>query len=129
MTVCAVNVVGDQVGGGWGRAHTVAIVTIAAGQISDWTEYEVGWDVLHDAGPHGTHHGRIVRFLLEHHVDLIVTGHMGPPMVNTVNQLGITAVLGAAGPARALVTSVTSEWERAVAAQSEATSPAPSANL
>ena len=98
--ILALNVVGDQLGAGLGRAHTMAIATVEAGEITAWEEYEVNWDVLHDTGPEGTHHGRIVRFLREHNVMALATGHMGAPMINTTLKLGVLPLLGASGPAR-----------------------------
>lgn len=98
--VLAVNVVGDQVGGGLGKAHTMAVATVANGRIVGWDVEEVGWDVLHDAGPEGTHHARIVRFMRDHHVEAVVTGHMGSPMVNTMTKLGVLPLVDASGDAR-----------------------------
>ena len=62
MIVC-IPVVGDgQTGGGWGKAHRVALATVTDATLTDWQEIEVAWDVAHDAGPEGTHHARIARF-------------------------------------------------------------------
>ena len=83
----AVHVDGDAVGGGLGRAHWMAIATIEGGEITNWEEFEVGWDELHGTGAPGTHHARIVRFMREHDAQAVVTGHMGPPMVNTMTKL------------------------------------------
>lgn len=98
--VVAVNVVGDNVGGGLGRAHTMAVATVANGRIVDWDVEEVGWDVLHDEGPEGTHHARIVRFMRDHQVGAVVSGHMGPPMANTLAKLGVLPLVDATGDAR-----------------------------
>ncbi len=164
--ILAVNVMGTEVGGGLGRARTMAVVEVEAGEIRSWTETEVGWDVLHDAPPatsdvavtppatsgaaapasdpdsaspaapaslpgstpsssapssgpasslspaslqghthapgagHGAHHARIVRFLKEHRVDAVVTGHAGPPMLHTLELMGVGCVIGASGDAR-----------------------------
>lgn len=100
MIVC-VNVDGDQVGGGYGRARSMAIAAVADGAVTDWNVADVRWDVLHDEGPEGSHHGRIVRFLRDNGVEVVVTGHMGPPMQNTLAKLGLRVVLGATGDARA----------------------------
>ncbi|MDR1513382.1 MAG: dinitrogenase iron-molybdenum cofactor [Propionibacteriaceae bacterium] len=106
MTTFAIHVRGDQVGGGWGRAHTVAIAQTEAGQITSWTEHEVCWDVLHGEGSHGAHHARVVRFLRENRVDVVISGHMGAPMERTLRGLGIASVTGAEGSARAIVASL-----------------------
>lgn len=103
MIVC-IPVVGDgQTGGGWGKAHRVALATVTDGAVTDWQEIEVGWDVAHDSGPEGTHHARIARFLIDQHVDVVVAGHMGEPMVRMLGKLKIRTVLGAEGDARAAV--------------------------
>ncbi len=96
----AVNVTGDQVGGGLGRAHTVAIAVIANGRIVSWEEHEVAWDVSHDQGPEGQHHARIVRFMRDNEIQAVVTGHMGPPMVNTLHKLGVLPLVNASGDVR-----------------------------
>ena len=56
----------------WGRARRVAIVHASDGAIADWSEHDVGWDRLHDAGGEGEHHARIARFVKEHGVDVVV---------------------------------------------------------
>ncbi|ADH92868.1 hypothetical protein EBF03_05700 [Arcanobacterium haemolyticum] len=88
----AVNVRGDHVGGGLGKAHTMAVATVADGAILSWEEIHVGWDLLHGQGPEGTHHGRIVRFMREHAISVVVTGHLGLPMRNTLGKLGVRVV-------------------------------------
>ncbi|MDR2974612.1 MAG: dinitrogenase iron-molybdenum cofactor [Propionibacteriaceae bacterium] len=110
--ILAVNVIDDQVGGGLGRAHSMAVAEVEQGEMRSWTVHEVGWDVLHDApspaanaaggqhNNHGAHHARIVRFLKENRVEAVVTGHMGPPMAHTLELLGVVGLVGAAGDAR-----------------------------
>lgn len=98
--VLAVNVVGDQVGGGLGKAHSMAVATVANGRIVSWSVEDVAWDALHGQGPEGTHHARIVRFMRDHHIEAVVTGHMGAPMVNTLTKLGVLPLVDAAGDAR-----------------------------
>ncbi|MCL2422467.1 MAG: hypothetical protein FWD11_01005 [Micrococcales bacterium] len=100
-TVVAVNLVGTQVGGGLGRARTIAVAHVTDGQVTSWAEHDVSWDVLHDQGAPGTHHARIVRFMREHEITVVVTGHLGPPMHNTLTKLGCTVVSGLTGDARA----------------------------
>lgn len=101
MIVCVNITDGDQVGGGWGRAARVAVADISGGVVSSWEEYDVAWDRLHDEGPEGSHHARIVRFLREHGAQAVVTGHMGPPMQHTLAKLGVAVHLDASGDARA----------------------------
>jgi len=101
--IVAVNVTpdGDLVGGGLGRASHMAIASVDDQGLNSWEVHHVEWDVLHDVGEHGAHHARIVRFMREHGVTHVVTGHAGPPMQNTLAKLGITVTLDAAGDARA----------------------------
>ncbi|MCL2466354.1 MAG: NifB/NifX family molybdenum-iron cluster-binding protein [Micrococcales bacterium] len=105
--VVAVNLAGTDVGAGLGRAHTLAVAHVVGGQVTRWSEHEVGWDVLHDQGPPGTHHARIVRFVRDHEVAVVVTGHIGPPMHHTLDKLGCAVVVGATGDARAAAAAAT----------------------
>lgn len=89
MTIFAVPLSTDQAVGGLGKAHWMAVGTLQAGEISDWAEHLVEWDVLHDVGTHGGHHARIVTFLKDNNVDHIVAGHIGEPMQNTLTKLGV----------------------------------------
>ena len=89
-----------EVGQGWGRAPRVAIADVDRGQIAAWHEFDVGWDELHDAGTEGGHHARIARFLSDNRIDCVVAGHMGPPMAQMLDRMGIKAVVGASGNAR-----------------------------
>ena len=101
MRIIAINVAGDQVGEGFGRAHTVVVAQIDGGAIQEWIPYDVGWDVAHDqAASHGAHHATIVRFLNDHDVDAVVSGHIGPPMAHTLEAMGVAAYVGVTGDAR-----------------------------
>lgn len=96
----AVNVAGSEVGGGLGRARTMAVATLnAADEIVEWREFPVGWDILHERGPHGSLHAVIVGFMRDHDIAAVVSGHMGSPMVNTMMKLGVLP-LCATGDAR-----------------------------
>ena len=101
MIVCVVVNESGEVGGGWGKARRVALAEVADAAVSDWREVDVRWDEAHDQGGEGSHHARIVRFLQENGVEVVVAGHMGPPMQNTLTKLGVRLVLGATGDARA----------------------------
>ncbi len=106
VIVCvAVTVVGD-VDPRWGRAARVAVARLEAGKITAWEEYDVTWDALHDVGTEGGHHARVARFLRDHAVDVVVAGHMGPPMVEMLGKLRIVAKLGVDGDARRAVEGV-----------------------
>jgi len=93
-----------QVDPRWGRAERVAVAVVEGGDVQDWTEYDVGWGSLHDASTEGSHHARIARFLLDHNVQAVVAGHMGPPMVRMLDTMGLVVNLGASGDARTAVT-------------------------
>lgn len=99
-TVVALSLVGTQVGGGWGKAQRIAIATVDDGTITDWTEHDVRWDVAHDEGTEGSHHARVVRFLRDNGVQVVATGHMGPPMARMLGTMGIRAVVDLAGDPR-----------------------------
>ncbi len=100
MMVC-VPVTGDGlIDPRWGRADRVAIADVTASGIGDWQEFDVGWSTLHDEGTEGSHHARVARFLLDHHVEAVVANHMGEPMVHTLRQMGLEVRLGAIGDAR-----------------------------
>jgi predicted Fe-Mo cluster-binding NifX family protein len=103
MIVC-VPVTGDgQVGDGWGRAPRVAVAELLDGRITSWVEHDVHWDALHDVGTEGGHHARIATFLKDHDVEVVVAGHMGPPMQQMLMRMRIVARLGASGDAREAV--------------------------
>ncbi len=104
MIVCVPVTPDGMVGGGWGRAPLVAVAKVEAGHITAWTEHPVGWDVLHDVGTEGGHHGRIATFLKEHAVEVVVAGHMGPPMAQMLGKMRIIVRVGVAGDAKAAVT-------------------------
>lgn len=103
MIVC-VNIAPDgQVGQGWGRANRVAVAEIQGGRVVRWEEIEVGWDRLHDEDAEGSHHARIARFLTEHGVREVVSGHMGPGMQQMLARMGLKVRLGVTGAARQVV--------------------------
>ena len=103
-TVVALSLVGTQssplVGGGWGRAERVAIATVDDGAVTALVEHDVRWDLAHDEGTEGSHHARVVRFLREHGVQVVATGHMGPPMARMLGTMGIRAVVDVTGDPR-----------------------------
>jgi predicted Fe-Mo cluster-binding NifX family protein len=92
-----------NVGHSWGRAARVAVAEVVDGRIEAWDEYDVGWDVSHDAGSHGAHHARVVRFLKEHDVGLVLAAHVGDGMVRMLDTMSIRLVRDAAGDARQAV--------------------------
>ena len=96
-TVVALSLVGSQVGGGWGKAQRIAIATVEDGAVTNWVEHDVRWDVAHDEGTEGSHHARVVTFLRENGVQVVATGHMGPPMARMLGTMGIRTVVDATG--------------------------------
>ncbi len=74
---------------GFGRARKMAIATFEEKTLVDYEVIDVGWDILHDEGPHGSHHGRIVRFLKEHDIDRVLCAGMGESMAHTINKMGL----------------------------------------
>ena len=95
--IIAVNVSGAAVGGGLGRAATMAVAIVDDGQVTSWQQFDVGWDVAHDqmdatGSGHGGHHATIVKFMREHQIEAVVAGHVGPPMVHTLGLMGIKVV-------------------------------------
>lgn len=101
QTVCVPVTPTGEVDRRWGKAAQVALARVEDGSVVDWRVVDVGWDRLHDEGGEGKHHARIVRFLRDHGVTVVVAGGMGPPMQNTLAKLGVRSVLGATGDARA----------------------------
>ena len=90
----------------WGRAARVAVARLEGGGIAAWEEHAVAWDALHDIGTEGGHHARVARFLVDHGVQVVVAGHMGPPMVEMLGRMRIVPKLGVGGDAREAVMSV-----------------------
>jgi predicted Fe-Mo cluster-binding NifX family protein len=93
----------DQVAHGWGRAPAIALATVADGAVTGWQVHDVRWDVAHDEGTEGSHHARVVRFLKDNAVEMVVAEHMGDGMVRMLASMHLPTVLGAAGDARASV--------------------------
>lgn len=99
--IIAMPIMQGQVGDGWGRAHDVVVADVEpTGEIGRWEEFEVRWDELHDDGGEGQHHARIARFLMDHSVQRVVTGHMGPGMVHMLEKMNVSVVQSAQGVAR-----------------------------
>ena len=93
----------------WGRARRVALARVEGGAITEWTDVEVGWDALKDAGAEGAHHARVARFLRERGVDVVLAHHMGRDMHHMLGRMGVVVWLGAAGDARPAVLAAATE--------------------
>ena len=108
MVIC-VAVAGDgTVDPRWGRAHRVAVTAAGGGAITNWEEFDVSWDTLHDTGPEGVHHARVARFLIDHRVDTVLAHHMGGGIAQMLEKMGVTVRLGVGGDARQAVVAAAS---------------------
>lgn len=103
MIVCTPVTLDGNIDPRWGRADWVAIADIQDGKIKTWLEIEVSWSRLHDEGTEGSHHARVVKFLKEHGVEVVVVNHMGEGMTRMLKTMGIPVHLGASGDARTAV--------------------------
>ncbi|WP_407341653.1 NifB/NifX family molybdenum-iron cluster-binding protein [Pengzhenrongella phosphoraccumulans] len=92
-----------QVDPRWGKADRIAVADVIEGEIKAWREFEVSWSTLHDEGTPGSHHARVVRFLKEHHIEIVVANHIGDGMVRMLATMSLPTHLGATGDARAAV--------------------------
>ncbi|MCF8527872.1 MAG: hypothetical protein K9G80_10215 [Candidatus Nanopelagicales bacterium] len=101
MSVVCIPVTADgHVGHSWGEAPTVALASVDDSGIVAWVTHDVSWDASHDAGPHGTHHARIARFLREEQVTDVIVDHLGDPMGNMLAKMSIKVHTGYSGDAR-----------------------------
>jgi predicted Fe-Mo cluster-binding NifX family protein len=73
----------------FGKTPIIAVAAVTDGEITDWTTYDVAWDVSHDSGTEGAHHARIVRFMREHEITHVVCMGMGQRMQRTLGKMGI----------------------------------------
>ena len=103
MIVCVPVTPDGQVDSSWGRAPRVAVAHVHDGRTTAWDEHAVAWDALHDVGTEGGHHARVATFLKNHRVEVVVAGHMGPPMRQMLSAMRILTRLGAHGDAREAV--------------------------
>jgi predicted Fe-Mo cluster-binding NifX family protein len=87
----------------WGKAHWIGVATVQDGAVAAWQVHEVAWDVSHDEGTHGSHHARIVRFLKEHDIAVVVVDHMGPGMVQVMQTMQIPVLPATPGDAQASI--------------------------
>ncbi len=101
IVVCVPVTADRQVDHSWGKATVVATIVVRDGAVASFTQDDVGWDVSHDAGGHGSHHARIARFLLERKARAVAAAHMGAPMLNMLTKMGLTVVMDADGDAEA----------------------------
>jgi len=103
MILCVPVTTDGQVDPRWGKADRIAVADVIEGEIKAWREFEVLWSTLHDEGTPGSHHARVVRFLREHHIEIVVANHIGDGMVRMLATMSLPTHLGATGDARAAV--------------------------
>ena len=108
MIVCAPVTMAGNIDPRWGRADWIAIADLVDGEIKSWQEIEVSWSRLHGEGSEGSHHARVVKFLKEHRVEVVIANHMGDGMTRMLKTMEIPVHLGAAGDARAAVQEMSS---------------------
>lgn len=89
----------------WGKARSVGVADVRGGRVATWSVHEVRWDESHDAGTHGSHHARVVRFLKEQAVEAVVVDHMGEGMARMMRTMGIHVLPATPGDAQASVLS------------------------
>ena len=103
MKVCVPITAANTIDPRWGRTERVAVADVQDGTVYDWTEFEVGWGALHDSGPEGAHHARIVRFLRDHQVQMVVVDHVGDGMQRMLTTMGVRIETGHVGDAHLAV--------------------------
>jgi predicted Fe-Mo cluster-binding NifX family protein len=109
MIVCTTLGPDGVVGGGLGRASHVALASVDDGEITSWDEVSVGWDSLHGEETEGAHHARIVRFLRDNNVNVVVAKGIGEGMQRVLGNMGVRMALGLQGDARQAVTRAAGE--------------------
>jgi predicted Fe-Mo cluster-binding NifX family protein len=103
VRVCVPVTEDGAVGHGWGRADQVAVADVSDGRITDWQVIDVAWGESHDRDGEGAHHARVVRFLKEHRVEVVVVRHLGQGMRRTLDRMGLGVLAGVDGEARSAV--------------------------
>ncbi|WP_420176392.1 NifB/NifX family molybdenum-iron cluster-binding protein [Luteococcus sp. OSA5] len=107
MIVATPTTADGQTAAAWGKAHWIGLADVRSGaegpEVVGWQIHEVAWDESHDAGTHGSHHARIVRFLKENQVQAIVVDHMGEGMQRVVRNMQIPLLPATPGDAQASV--------------------------
>jgi predicted Fe-Mo cluster-binding NifX family protein len=100
MIVCVPVTADGAVDPRWGRADRVAVADLEDGEVRRWSEHDVGWGTLHDAGTEGAHHARVARFLRDQGVDIVAVDHLGAGMERMLTTMGVRIVGGLSGDAR-----------------------------
>ncbi len=106
MKICVPVTPDGTVDPRFGRAPRVAVATITDDALTDWKEFDVHWDVEHDAGTEGAHHARVARFLIDHGINVVAARQMGDGMQRMLGSMEIRADLDCTGDARQVALSV-----------------------
>ncbi|MEZ5118136.1 MAG: hypothetical protein R2737_17900 [Candidatus Nanopelagicales bacterium] len=86
-----------------GQAHTVATCRLHDGQLTDWSEHVVNWDYAYGVDGYGVHHPRVIRFMKDHEVDVVVAHDVCDTVADSLRTIGMRVVDDASGDARAAV--------------------------
>jgi len=103
QTVCIPLADDGTIQGLLAQARSVAICKVDGDAVNDWREYIVGWDTTYGVDVPGVHHPRVIRFLQEHSVNVVVADQACAIMRTTLPALGISLRLGNTGDARSVV--------------------------
>lgn len=103
MKVCIPITATGRIDHRFGRAQRLAVATVQSGEVSDWTELDVDWDVLRQQGSDGSHHARVARFLRDNQVEVILVSHVGEGMLRMLGSMGIRLQAPLSEDARAAV--------------------------
>ena len=89
-----------------GQAPRVAVCRIDAGQVESWAEHPVEWDTTYGVDVLGVHHPRVIRFLRDNDVEVVVADQVCDSMQSVLDSLDIRLYTGLTGDAHAAVASV-----------------------
>lgn len=113
LRLCAPLAEDGTINGRWCQSNRVAVADVREARITAWQEFDVGWERLHDEGPHEAHHDRMAAFLRDRGVNVIVVDHIGTCLRATLLKLDIAVHPGARGPAdSAMVTAAHEQLTR-----------------
>ena len=101
MIIAAAVEPDGSVGHSWGKARSVVVAVVEGDEVTDWRPYEVSWDLVHAEGTPGAHHARVVTFLRDHGVEMVLVDHVGAGMRRMLTSMGVDLREGIGGDARA----------------------------
>ena len=100
MIICTPITPTGDIAHSWGRARSVALITVETGEVVAMETRDVSCESLYDEGTEGAHHARVARFLKDHQVDTVLASHTGEPMAKMIHKMGVQLHLKAGGNAR-----------------------------